>query len=67
LLVSGTDGQLWALPLRLSAPENKGIGTQLYVITTVSTKHPIAMTQLSANHVAIYGAEPNEEGDRSSY
>ena len=46
----------------LENPSPVSPGTLVSVVRSVSTKHPVAMTSLSASHIAMYGADPSEEG-----
>nr|CAD7463192.1 unnamed protein product [Timema tahoe] len=39
-------------------------GNLVHVVSAVSTKHPVAITALSSNHLAMFGADPSEEGAR---
>nr|CAD7199378.1 unnamed protein product [Timema douglasi] len=39
-------------------------GNLVHVVSAVSTKHPVAITTLSSNHLAMLGADPSEEGAR---
>lgn len=57
-----SDGQLFSLPLKSNTSSEDGVGCSLYTVKAVSTKHVVAMTQMSNNHLAIYGADPSDEG-----
>ncbi|XP_069688023.1 nucleolar protein 11-like isoform X1 [Periplaneta americana] len=61
LLTLWSDGKLFSLTF-LPEVDSKLPGTLVNIVRAVSTKHPVAMTDLSASHVAIYGADPSEEG-----
>ncbi|KAJ4427931.1 hypothetical protein ANN_23941 [Periplaneta americana] len=61
LLTLWSDGKLFSLTF-LPEVDSKLPGTLVNIVRAVSTKHPVAMTNLSASHVAIYGADPSEEG-----
>lgn len=56
-----SDGQLFSLPLKKSTSQ-ESVGLSLYRVKAVSAKNAVAMAQISTNHLAIYGADPSEEG-----
>lgn len=62
LLTLWSDGQLFTLLLSKTPSQRDSVGFLLYSVKAVSTKNVVAMTQISNNHLAIYGADPSEEG-----
>jgi hypothetical protein len=61
-LLIGSDGRLYSLPFHPQAnPELPG--SFVNTVRAVSTKHPVALLALSSSHVAVYGADPSEEGE----
>ncbi|PSN52742.1 hypothetical protein C0J52_06156 [Blattella germanica] len=60
LLTLWSDGKIFSLPFLQESPQFPG--TFMNTMSVLSTKHPVAMTSLSSSHVAIYGADPTEEG-----
>ncbi|KAK3916639.1 Nucleolar protein 11 [Frankliniella fusca] len=61
VLTLWNDGQLFSLPLKVLS-EPHGIGCAVYTVKAVSLKNAVAMTQISTHHLAVYGADPSEEG-----
>lgn len=39
------------------------MGSAIYTVKAVSLKNVVAMNQISMCHLAIYGADPSEEGN----
>lgn len=66
-MITGSDGQLFSLRLDSKTAIHEGVGSSFYSVTAVSTKNAVAMTQVSTYHLAIYGADPSEEGALHSY
>ncbi|PNF31620.1 hypothetical protein B7P43_G17189 [Cryptotermes secundus] len=56
-----SDGRLCSLPFH-PQPSPELPGTLVSIVRAVSTKHPVALVPLSSSHMAIYGADPSEEG-----
>jgi len=61
-LLSGSDGKLYSLPFH-PQPSPELPGSFVNTVRAVSTKHPVALLALSSSHVAVYGADPSEEGE----
>lgn len=61
-LLPGSDGRLYSLPFH-PQPSPELPGSFVNTIQAVSTKHPVALLALSSSHVAVYGADPSEEGE----
>ncbi|XP_034250715.1 nucleolar protein 11 [Thrips palmi] len=62
LVTFWSDGQLFSLPLAKSVRSEEGVGSSICTLNAVSVKNAVAMTQIATNHLAIYGADPSEEG-----
>ncbi|XP_052128026.1 nucleolar protein 11-like isoform X3 [Frankliniella occidentalis] len=62
ILTLWNDGQLYSLSLKKFPSEQSGVGCAIYTVKAVSLKNVVAMTQISTHHLAIYGADPSEEG-----
>jgi hypothetical protein len=56
-----SDGKLYSLPFH-PQPSPELPGSFVNTVRAVSTKHPVALLALSSSHVAVYGADPSEEG-----
>lgn len=63
LLFSGSDGRLYSLSFH-PQPCLELPGTLVNIVRAISTKHAVALVPLSSSHVAMYGADPSEEGER---
>lgn len=61
-LLPGSDGRLYSLPFH-PQPSPELPGSFVNTVRAVSTKHPVALLALSSSHVALYGADPSEEGE----
>ncbi|XP_015112740.1 uncharacterized protein LOC107038255 [Diachasma alloeum] len=61
LLTLWSHGRLYSYPLTGACSEPVP-GILVSVITSISPKHPAAMTALNESTIAIYGADANEEG-----
>jgi len=61
-LLPGSDGKLYSLPFH-PQPSPELPGSFVNTVRAVSTKHPVALLALSSSHVAVYGADPSEEGE----
>jgi len=61
-LLPGSDGRLYSLPFH-PQPSPELPGSFVNTVRAVSTKHPVALLALSSSHVAVYGADPSEEGE----
>nr|CAD7430518.1 unnamed protein product [Timema monikensis] len=59
-VTDGSNGHLYKRPLF----SDEFPGNLVHVVSAVSTKHPVAITTLSSNHLAMFGADPSEEGAR---
>lgn len=62
VLFSGSDGRLYSLPF-YPQPSPQPPGTFVNTVRAISTKQPVALLALSSSHVAVYGADPSEEGE----
>lgn len=58
---TGSHGRLYSYPLTFCTREPVP-GTLVGVITTINTKHPVAIIALDENTIAAYGADAHEEG-----
>ncbi|XP_058791110.1 uncharacterized protein LOC131664211 [Phymastichus coffea] len=61
LLTLWSHGRLYSYPL-MSCINESVPGSLVSVITTINTKHPVAMIALNDNTIAAYGADAHEEG-----
>jgi hypothetical protein len=65
-LFAGSDGRLYSLPFH-PEPSRELPGNFVNTVRAVSTKHPVALLALSSSHLAVYGADPSEEGELLLY
>lgn len=61
LFLSGSDGHLYSFELE-SQDKVTFPGRLLSTLNVISSVHPVAMLPLGPTDIAIYGADPSEEG-----
>uniref|UniRef100_A0A1B6DGP0 Nucleolar protein 11 n=2 Tax=Clastoptera arizonana TaxID=38151 RepID=A0A1B6DGP0_9HEMI len=62
LLTMWSDGLLFSLDLPTASLGDNFPGRVLTNLSAVSPRHQIAILPLNATHIAVYGADPSEEG-----
>lgn len=60
-LFLGSNGKLYSMELLTSVTQSFP-GRCLATLSVLNSKHPVKITSIGSHHIAIYGADPSEEG-----